>query len=187
MIHPPDPATQAINNESTIQNKVTIIKRKKKYDRHNYAKFKVLRQCIQMEKDGLIINSVRLSTLLQKPNSNICRILYHLSYKFPYLKEQLDPEKTDGCIKMYSITKQGRSVYTKLINRYNQGLDLNLKRKYPQPVKFEHSVPASREIAGDIGEVNRQKLNESSVPQASDQDRIKIQNCKHASGGSKTS
>ncbi len=129
MTSPADPSTQGINS-------LNITKKKKKYDRHNYAKFKLLHQCIKMQKDGLVINSVRLSHLLKKPMQNVCSMLYHLSNEYPYLKEQIDPDKTDGCIKKYSVAKQGKSVYKKLIVRYNHGLDLNLKRKYPQPVKF---------------------------------------------------
>lgn len=130
MTDTPDPARMGINN-------VNINKRRKKHDRHNYAKFKILRLAIQMQKDGLTINSVRLAKLLEKSPQQICRALYHLSYEYPYLKEYIDPEKTDSCTKMYTVTKQGRSVYKRLVERFNKGLDLNLKRKHPRHVEYE--------------------------------------------------
>jgi len=108
----------------------------KLYDRHNFAKLKILAKCVEMERDGILINSVRLSKLINKNKKILDALLHNYSVKFPYLKRKFDKEQTDGCFFKYELDKQGLSVYEKLKSRYDQSLDLNLKRKNPEKVKF---------------------------------------------------
>lgn len=106
-------------------------------DRHNQTKLKILAACLFLEEQGQVINSVRLRKLTKKSRKQISVHLYRLSVTYPYLSQRADRNKTDRCCVKYSSTKQGRSVYKKLLVRYNQGLDLNLRETDPKPAAFK--------------------------------------------------
>jgi len=121
------------------------------YDRYNYAKLKILEACVKLNDDGLVINAIRISKLLKKNKYNIGMQLNFLSVKYPYLSRSVDVELTDGCIYKYQLKKQGLSVYEKLKERVEEGLDLNLKRKNPQKViSYEFDKPIKDVIKEDV-------------------------------------
>jgi len=120
------------------------------YDRHNYAKLKILDTCVQLQSEGMIINSRRLANILKKSETNIGVQLKRMSVTYPYLKRKLDPDITEGCTIMYEMDKQGISVYEKLKERYEKGLDLNLKRKNPQKVVFYKDGKPIKDVIKDV-------------------------------------
>ena len=108
----------------------------KLYDRHNLAKLKLLSMCARLQKDNVIINSVRLTKLLNKDVFGVNVLLSKYSVRFPYLKRRFDKDRTDGCYFKYELAKEGWSVLKKLSERYEKSLDLNLRRKNPEKVRF---------------------------------------------------
>lgn len=106
-------------------------------DRYNQTKIKILAACHFLEENGQVINNTRLQKLTKKSSKQISVHLYRLSVIYPYLSQKVDHKKTDGCCLKFTIKKEGRSVYKKLLARYNQGLDLNLRETNPKPSAFK--------------------------------------------------
>ena len=108
----------------------------KLYDRHNLAKLKLLSMCARLQKDNIVINSVRLIKLLNRDRLVVNVMLNKYCVRFPYLKRRFDKDRTDGCYFKYELAKEGWSVLKKLSERYEKSLDLNLKRRSPEKVRF---------------------------------------------------
>lgn len=129
-VNPIPPHPQDSMNKLDIQPPI------KKFDRHNQAKLKILHSCLVLEKAGQVINSVRLAKLIGKTVKQTDALLYKMAIKYPYLGETIDRDHNNSCSKKYYLKKEGRSVYQKLLSRFQRGLDLNLSQKNPKPVKF---------------------------------------------------
>jgi hypothetical protein len=128
---PPATLLLLISKNISIKQKHIIMR---KYDRFNKAKFKLLHWAHVLEKAGVTINSVTLSQKTGKPNHIVLSLLYRYSVELPYFRRYLDNECHNSCTVKYRLTKQGKSVYQKLLPRYLNGLDLNLNHLNPKKV-----------------------------------------------------
>lgn len=129
------------------------------YDRHNLAKLKILSAVKTCQERGISAVASEIVKLTGKTPNQVNYCLYHYSELFPYLKRKyankarwhpvpktraekqkrrkriLGARKPKSMYK-YTLATEGKNVLRKLLERYERGLDLNLRRKNPQPVVF---------------------------------------------------
>lgn len=104
-------------------------------DKHkfNESKLQILLAVDLLASKKMVANSVRIRKLTGLGASNVgTRIRQMISY----LEPEFDKKRTDGCNIKYKMTKQGRRVLGQLIDRYERGETLNLRKT---PVNADYS------------------------------------------------
>jgi len=105
---------------------------------YNLRKFQVLQAVIACEKYGLSCQSNRIIRLTGLTQSNVCNCLNNLkkSYISPIALKKPD----EGCSIGYKVTKKGLRCYLEMKERYDNGYDLNIRKK-PSPVDYSGFDP----------------------------------------------
>jgi len=106
--------------------------------RYNIRKFQVLQAVIACEKYGLRCQSNRIARLtgLSQTNVRECVNQLKMSYITPIALKKPD----ERCPVAYKISKKGLRCYLEMKERYENGYDLNIRKK-PSPVDYSGFDP----------------------------------------------
>lgn len=116
------------------------------YMKYNQAKMQTLAGIAVLNEKDIPANSITLTTITGNNKEAMRKELFRLRH-LGYVNPKYDTSVTLGCSVRYTLTQKGKRVLSELLDRYENGVHLNLK-KLPSVVDYSRFelLPGRKEV-----------------------------------------